>query len=77
VPFLEGGVATPTAPRHGDGDGGGGIPGGLGPPPYGVGPDLPHRQLDDTWAAYWDDEAGAVYYYRGDTGEASWLPPFP
>jgi hypothetical protein len=48
---------------------------GLGPPPYGVGPDNPSRQLDDTWAAYWDDEAGAVYYYNGVTGEASWIPP--
>jgi len=47
-------------------------------PPYGVGPDNPSRQLNDTWAAYWDDEAGAVYYFRSDTGEATWIPPpFP
>ena len=49
--------------------------GSLGAPPYGVGPHNPSRQLDDTWAAYWDDQAGAVYYFREDTGEASWIPP--
>jgi hypothetical protein len=36
-----------------------------------VGPDNPEKALDDTWTAYWDDEAGAVYYYNSETGEAS------
>lgn len=40
-----------------------------------VGPNKPIKQLDDTWAACWDDEAGAVYYYNQHTGEATWLPP--
>lgn len=40
-----------------------------------VGSDNPIKQLDATWAACWDDEAGAVYYYNQNTGEATWLPP--
>jgi len=48
----------------------------LGPAPYGVGPGQPARDLDETWSAFWDDEAGAVYYYNQTTGEATWVPPF-
>lgn len=40
-----------------------------------VGPDNPVKRLNDTWSACWDDEAGAVYYYNYQTGEATWLPP--
>lgn len=40
-----------------------------------VGPDNPVVQLNDTWSACWDDEAGAVYYYNQVTGEATWIPP--
>lgn len=35
----------------------------------------PYKDIDDTWCACWDDEAGAVYYYNKLTGEATWLPP--
>lgn len=40
-----------------------------------VGPDNPEKQIDEVWTAYWDDEAGAVYYYNIITGEATWIPP--
>jgi hypothetical protein len=40
-----------------------------------VGPSKPSKDLDDIWSACWDDEAGAVYYYNKNTGEATWLPP--
>jgi hypothetical protein len=41
-----------------------------------VGPSNPVLQLNDLWSACWDDEAGAIYYYNQETGEATWLPPF-
>jgi hypothetical protein len=37
--------------------------------------DNPIRELNETWSACWDDEAGAVYYYNKSTGEATWIPP--
>lgn len=40
-----------------------------------VGPDNPARQLNETWTAYWDDEASSIYYYNQITGEATWMPP--
>lgn len=40
-----------------------------------VGPSNPIKELDQTWSACWDDEAGAIYYYNKQTGEATWLPP--
>jgi hypothetical protein len=40
-----------------------------------VGPENPVLQLNELWSACWDDEAGAVYYYNQETGEATWLPP--
>ncbi len=40
-----------------------------------VGPQLIEKDLNDTWKACWDAEAGSVYYYNVVTGEASWLPP--
>ena len=40
-----------------------------------VGPSKLSKDLDDTWSACWDDEAGAIYYYNKNTGEATWLPP--
>lgn len=40
-----------------------------------VGPDNPMKELNDTWMACWDGEAGAVYYYNKITGEATWIPP--
>ena len=40
-----------------------------------VGPDNPVRQLNDTWSAYWDGEAGATYYFNHQTGVATWLLP--
>lgn len=30
---------------------------------------------DGGWSECWDDEAGAVYYYNDNTGEATWLRP--
>ena len=44
-------------------------------PPWGIGPDTPALQLNHQWSGYWDDEAGAVYYYNEDSGEATWVPP--
>jgi hypothetical protein len=40
-----------------------------------VGPENPILPLNDLWSACWDDEAGAVYYYNQETGEATWIPP--
>lgn len=40
-----------------------------------VGPDNPVKELDETWSACWDDEAGAVYYYNKISGQATWLRP--
>ena len=40
-----------------------------------MGPNAPIKDLDETWAACWDDEAGAVYYYNKESGEATWLAP--
>jgi hypothetical protein len=40
-----------------------------------IGPDNPAMDLNETWSAYWDDAAGAVYYYNHQTGEATWIPP--
>ena len=39
-----------------------------------VGPDNPNKEINDTWSACWDDEAGAIYYYNKITGEATWIP---
>jgi hypothetical protein len=30
---------------------------------------------DASWLSYWDEEAGASYYYNEVTGEATWIPP--
>jgi len=40
-----------------------------------VGPNNPAKELNDTWSAYWDDSAAAVYYFNKVTGEATWVPP--
>jgi hypothetical protein len=40
-----------------------------------LGPDNPSKQLSEVWYAYWDDQAGAVYYYNHETGEATWVKP--
>mmetsp|Transcript_9003 Transcript_9003/g.13537 ORF Transcript_9003/g.13537 Transcript_9003/m.13537 type:complete len:238 (+) Transcript_9003:124-837(+) len=40
-----------------------------------LGPNNPAKEINETWSAYWDDEAGAVYYYNKITGEATWIPP--
>jgi hypothetical protein len=40
-----------------------------------LGPDNPSKDLNETWSAHWDDEAGAVYYYNKITGEATWISP--
>ncbi len=40
-----------------------------------LGPDNPVKDLNHIWSACWDDEAGAVYYYNHDTGEATWVQP--
>jgi hypothetical protein len=45
------------------------------PPDEPVGPDNPVKSLNDTWSACWDKEAGAIYYYNNETGEATWLKP--
>lgn len=45
------------------------------PPDEPLGPDNLTKQLNDTWTACWDKEAGATYYYNVITGEATWLPP--
>jgi hypothetical protein len=45
------------------------------PPDEPVGPDNPVKQLNETWSACWDKEAGAIYYYNNNTGEATWLKP--
>ncbi len=42
---------------------------------YPIGPDNPAKVLNETWTAYWDDQAGAIYYYNTITGEATWIPP--
>lgn len=34
-----------------------------------------HAGGDGNWCECWDDEAGAVYYYNDNTGEATWLRP--
>lgn len=41
-----------------------------------LGPDNPSKQLNETWSMHWDNEAGAVYYYNQQSGEATWIPPF-
>eukprot|EP01038_Epipyxis_sp_PR26KG_P011789 gene11789-15776_t len=45
------------------------------PPDEPVGPDNPMKQLTEIWTACWDNEAGAIYYYNQQTGEATWVPP--
>jgi hypothetical protein len=40
-----------------------------------LGPDNPVRDLNEYWQACWDSEAGAVYYYNHETGEATWIHP--
>lgn len=40
-----------------------------------IGPDCPEKAYSVGVSQCWDDEAGAVYYYHHDSGEASWLPP--
>jgi hypothetical protein len=40
-----------------------------------LGPDNPVKELNDTWTACWDKEAGATYYYNKISGEATWIPP--
>jgi hypothetical protein len=45
------------------------------PPEEPVGPNNPYQQLDDIWTKCWDNEAGAVYYYNNQTGEATWIAP--
>jgi hypothetical protein len=45
------------------------------PPELPVGPDNPYQQLNDIWYKCWDKEAGAVYYYNQQTGEATWIQP--
>lgn len=45
------------------------------PPDEPLGPDNLTKQLNETWTACWDKEAGATYYYNAVTGEATWLPP--
>lgn len=45
------------------------------PPDEPVGPDNPVKQLNETWSACWDKEAGAIYYYNNLTGEATWVKP--
>ena len=37
--------------------------------------DNPVKEINDTWTACWDKEAGAIYYYNQITGEATWIPP--
>ena len=45
------------------------------PPEEPVGPSNPYQKLNDTWTKCWDGEAGAVYYYNNQTGEATWIQP--
>lgn len=45
------------------------------PPEEPVGPSNPYQKLNDTWTKCWDGEAGAVYYYNNQTGEATWILP--
>ena len=45
------------------------------PPDQPLGPDNPVKQLNETWSACWDNEAGATYYYNHTSGEATWLKP--
>jgi len=40
-----------------------------------LGPDNKYKKLNDEWSAYYDDEAGAVYYYNEISGEATWIKP--
>ena len=40
-----------------------------------LGPDNPTKILNDIWTAYWDESAGASYYYNHITGEATWIKP--
>lgn len=40
-----------------------------------IGPENPVIDLNEVWSAYWDDAAGAVYYYNHDTREATWIYP--
>ena len=41
----------------------------------GIGPDCPVKLYSAGVSQCWDDEAGAIYYYHHESGEASWLPP--
>jgi hypothetical protein len=45
------------------------------PPDRPVGPDNPVKALNAMWSACWDGEAGAIYYYNQESGEATWIPP--
>jgi WW domain len=45
------------------------------PPDNPVGPLNPVKQLTSVWSACWDSEAGAVYYYNNESGEATWIKP--
>jgi hypothetical protein len=45
------------------------------PPDRPVGPDNPVKALNAVWSACWDGEAGAIYYYNQESGEATWIPP--
>ena len=40
-----------------------------------VGPELAQKDIGGGWQACWDKEAGSVYYFNTETGEATWLPP--
>jgi len=66
VPYLDHSQTVASA----GGGGGGGASNVLTAPD--VGPDNPIKQLNETWSACWDDQAGAVYYYNNITGEATW-----
>lgn len=40
-----------------------------------VGPNNPTQLVVNNWYACWDEAAQAIYYYNGDTGEATWVRP--
>ena len=40
-----------------------------------LGPNNKYKKLNDEWSAYYDDEAGAVYYFNEISGEATWIKP--
>jgi chaperonin GroEL len=45
------------------------------PPEEPLGPNNLTKVLNNIWTACWDNEAGAIYYYNNESGEATWVPP--